>query len=420
MTTTDDAPTSIAASSHSRNSYRTPARAASARRLISQSDTGKLNRTRLLQILYDVGPLSRADLARIAGVAKTTIGSIVQPMVDEGILLEGEPMRSSAQGGKPARPIWFSPHGRPIVAVHVGPDSVRAALVSPTGTILKTSSATYSGTRSARSTVAEQIVTSIKAVLPDNNGHVLGVGVAVSGIVDTDEGRIVEVNLAPQLSGLDLGPLLSRRLGLPVHLDLHPRVQALGDRWFGAGRRISSFASLYCGEAIGVGLVIDGKVHRGRAGAGGEVGHTTVDLGGAICHCGRRGCWETIATHRWLRVHAAIAGLPKAQTMTVGLLAEAVAAAKPGARELMEKYARNIAVGIVNLQQTLAPGLFIVHGEVVCGGELLRQMIEQQVILGVAYHPGGEPAIMFASTKDDIVLLGAAGLVLSESLDLVT
>ena len=108
MTTTDDAPTSIAASSHSRNSYRTPARAASARRLISQSDTGKLNRTRLLQILYDVGPLSRADLARIAGVAKTTIGSIVQPMVDEGILLEGEPMRSSAQGGNGCCTVWLA------------------------------------------------------------------------------------------------------------------------------------------------------------------------------------------------------------------------------------------------------------------------------------------------------------------------
>src|ERR1700709_2843681 len=110
MTTTDDAPTSIAASSHSRNSYRTPARAASARRLISQSDTGKLNRTRLLQILYDVGHLSRAELPRLAGVAKTTIGSIVQPMVYQGLQHGRRPMRSSEQGGKPARPIWFSPH----------------------------------------------------------------------------------------------------------------------------------------------------------------------------------------------------------------------------------------------------------------------------------------------------------------------
>jgi predicted NBD/HSP70 family sugar kinase len=400
--------------------YRTPTRSESAPRLISQSETGKLNRTRLLQILYDVGPLSRAELARIAGVAKTTIGSIVQPMIDVGILVEGEPQRSSAQGGKPARPIWFSPTGRPIVAVHVLPADVRAALVSPTGAILARSTRTYSGTRNSPETITERIVDCIAEVLPADTTDVLGVGVAVGGIVNTDEGVIVEINLAPRLSGLALGPILSRRLGLPVQLDLHPRVQALGDRWFGSGRRVSSFASLYCGEAIGVGLVIDGDVHRGRAGSGGEVGHTIVDLGGAVCQCGRRGCWETIATHRWLRTQAAAIGLPRPGSLTVGPLARLAADGAPGAGELLEKYARNVAVGIINLQQTLAPGLFILHGDIVNGGEPLRALIEQNVIRGVAHHPGGEPSIVFATTHDDIVLLGAAGLVLSESLELLT
>lgn len=397
-----------------------PARAGSAPRLISQADTGRLNRTRLLQILYDMGPRSRADLARIAGVAKTTIGSIVQPMIDEGILLEGAPQRSSAQGGKPSRPIWFSPAGRPIVAVHVLPKDVHAALVSPTGTILARVSGTYSGTRNTRETIVERIVSCVEEVIPHDSTDVLGVGVAVGGIVNTDEGTIVEMNLAPRLSGIPLGPILSGRLGLPVHLDLHPRVQAIGDRWFGSGRRKSSFASLYCAEAIGVGVVIDGDVHRGRAGAGGEVGHTIVDLRGAVCHCGRRGCWETIASHRWLRSRAASLGLPRPQSMTVEALTRLVADGVPGARRLLEKFAHNVAVGIINLQQTLAPDLFIVHGEIVNGGEQLRMLIEQNVIEGVAHHPGGEPVIEFASTQDDIVLLGAAGLVLSESLEMLT
>src|ERR1700754_2284179 len=143
-----------------------PARAASAPRLISQSDTGRLNRTRLLQILYDLGPRSRADLARIAGVAKTTIGSIVQPMIDAGILVEGAPQRSSAQGGKPARPLWFSPAGRPIIAVHVLPKNVYAALVSPTGTILARASGTYSGTRDSPEMIVERIVSCVEEITP--------------------------------------------------------------------------------------------------------------------------------------------------------------------------------------------------------------------------------------------------------------
>jgi predicted NBD/HSP70 family sugar kinase len=400
--------------------YRAPAKIASSPRLISQTATGKLNRGRLLQILYDVGPSSRAELARIAGVTKTTIGSIVQPMLDEGILAEGEPLRSSIQGGKPARPIWFPADGRPIVGVHVGPGTVRAALVGPTGVMRATATGTFSGVNSSHKTIVDSIARCIESVLPTDGTTPLGVGVAVGGMVDTDHGTIVEVNLAPRLSGLALGTLLSERLRLPVHIDLHPRVQALGDRWFGTGRSVSNFASIYCGEAIGAGFVIDGSIHRGAGGAGGEVGHTTVDLGGAVCDCGRRGCWETIASHRWLQGAAATLDLPRARTMTVGPLRELAEADNPGAVELFEKYARNIAVGIVNLQQILAPGLFIMHGDVVQGGEGLRVLIENHVRLGVAPHPGGEPRIEFSQSNDDITLLGAAGLVLSQSLELLT
>ncbi|MDQ1609920.1 MAG: hypothetical protein QOE16_2652 [Microbacteriaceae bacterium] len=416
--------------------YHAPARVPSAPRLISPAGAGKVNRTRLLQILYDVGPSSRAQLARISRVTKTTIGAIVQPMIDDGILVEGEPQQSSSQGGKPARPIWFSPVDRPTVAVHVLPGTVRAALVSLTGSVITESSASFDPIERDQDAIIDRVTSTIQAVLPSDGGAlpggvalpgggvlgggVLGVGVAVAGIVNTDEGRIVEVNLAPGLAGLELGPLLSRRLGLPVHLDHHPRVQALGDRWFGSGRRASSFASIYCGEAIGVGLVIDGAVHRGAAGAGGEAGHTIVDLGGTVCRCGRTGCWETIASHRWLQAEAAIAGLPAADALTVGPLARLAAGNNPQAAELFDRFARNVAIGIINLQQILAPGLFILHGDVVQGGEELRERVQKYVVDGIPAHAGGAPAITFASTDDDITLLGAAALVLSQSLDLLT
>jgi predicted NBD/HSP70 family sugar kinase len=389
--------------------------------LISQSATGRLNRMRMLQILYDAGPLSRAELARTAGVAKTTIGSIVQPMLDQGILVEGEPQRSSAQGGKPARPIWFSATGHPLATAHVGPASVHAALVSPTGVILSTAESTFSGERSSPASIIRGVAETIEKILPGAGGKsVLGLGIGVGGIVNTSEGRIVEVNLAPRLSGLALGPELVQRFGVPVYLDHHPRVQALGDRWFGVGRTISSFASIYCGEAIGAGFVIDGQVHRGRAGSGGEVGHTVVDFQGAVCRCGRRGCWETIATHSWLRSQAALAKLPRPQRTTVESLAALADAGEQKATQLLDRFARNVSVGLINLQQTLAPGLFILHGDVTNGGEPLRESIERYVRTGVAHHPGGDPSVVFAGADDDITLLGAAGLVLSESLDMLT
>lgn len=387
---------------------------------MSPSLAGQQNRERILQTLYEVGPVSRAQLARISQVTKTTIGAIVQPMLDLGVLVEGEPQPSTSVGGKPARPLWFSPAGRPMVAVHLLPGTVRTALVSPTGSVIHEAAAKYPATTLDQSLIIDCVAACIKEVLPPDHRSVLGIGVAVGGIVDTDAGKIIEVNLAPGLAGLPLGPLLAERLELPVNIDLHPRVQAIGDRWFGSGRQQASFASVYCAEAIGVGLMIDGNIHRGIGGAGGEIGHTVVDLGGGLCRCGRRGCWETIATHRWLRAEAKARGLTGATTMTAGPLARLAAAGKRPANELLTIYAQNIAVGLTNLQQILAPGLFIMHGDIVQGGEPFRAMIEEFLIAGAPAHPGGTPKILFAGAQDDITLLGAAGLVLSHSLNLLT
>lgn len=387
--------------------------------LISPTTAAEVNRSRILQALYDLGPLTRADLARLAGVTRATIGTIVQPMIDQRVLVEREAQPSSAAGGKPARPLWFSPSSRPIAAVHLLPGRVRAALVNVAGTVLTRTSGGFPANTKHADVVVDCIVECLRQVLPAEGVPVLGVGIAVAGMVDTDTGTILAINLAPGLAGLPIGPLVAERIGAPVHIDLHPRTQALGDRWFGQGRGVSSFASIYTGEAIGVGLVLDGRIHRGAGGAGGEIGHTIVDLDGELCRCGKRGCWETIATHRWLRAEAARLDLPSARRMTAGPLARLAAKGHQHAAELFDRYAWNLAVGIANLQQILAPDLFILHGDAPAGGEALRSRIEYHVQDNLPPRPGGHPQIAFTDLDDDATLLGAAGLVLSHSLQLV-
>ncbi|HUY52562.1 MAG TPA: ROK family transcriptional regulator [Streptosporangiaceae bacterium] len=390
----------------------------SAPTLISPAIAGEVNRARVLQALYDVGPLSRADLARLTGCTRATIGSIVQPMIDRNLLAEGVRQPSSSAGGKPARPLWFSPQSQPIAALHLLPGQIDAALVQAGGTIMETTSRGFDPQTRHPECVINAAVDCVEQIRQAGAPRPLGVGIAVGGMVDTDQGTIVQINLAPGLAGLPLGPLVAERTGLPTYLELHSRVQALGDRWFGQGRGLSNFASIYAGDALGVGLVLGGTVYRGSAGAGGEIGHTVVQAGGLECGCGQRGCWETIASHRWLRGEAVRLGLPSAPTMTTGRLARMVARGDKRASDLFDQYARNLAIGVANLQQIIAPGLFILHGEVVAGEEPLRSRIERNVREAVLHHPGGKPTIAFASLDDRATLLGAAGLVLSHSLQL--
>ena len=383
--------------------------------LLSSSKMGSANRGLVIQALYDLGPTSRAELARLAGVNRTTISGIVQTLIDAGLLVENDPAPIGRQGGKPARPLWFSPNAKPICGVLLMPEAVHACVVTLDGQVLAESTLPLPDGSGPVEPIVQAIATCVASALTQVKDTPLGIGVAVGGMVDTDSGSIVTMNLAPSLDGYALANDLGARFGLPVRLDHHPRALLVGDRWFGQGRGIPQFAVVYTGEVLGGALYFDGHLYRGAAGAGGELGHTFVQVDGELCRCGRRGCWDTIATLGWLRREARKAGLPQAETINSGFLAE-LAGKDADAARLLDRYARNVAIGIANLQQTLAPNRYILHGDVVLGGEVMIEAISRHVRSLVPARPGGTIEIVAGDAGDRAALLGAAGLVLSDML----
>lgn len=384
--------------------------------LISSSSVGSANRGRILQALFDLGPTSRADLARYTGVNRATISGIIQPMVDQKVLVEGDAIPANESGGKPARPLWFSEDAQPICAVLLMHDSVRSCLVSLNGEISAESEAAFPAGTSDVRVLMDVIADCVGETLASAARPAIGIGVAAVGMIDTDKRAIVAVNLAPLLDGFPLGSELESRFGLPTSIDHHPRALLVGDRWFGLGRGRRNFAVVYTGDVLGGALFLDGHLFRGPGGAGGELGHTFVQLGGRRCKCGRIGCWETIATLGWLREEAGNVELPGAETMTAAQLCALAAQGVAAAGQLLDRYAHNIAVGIANLQQTMAPNFIILHGDVVGGGERLVSAIAKHLHELVPWRPGGEIELALGEHEDVAALRGAAGLVLSDLL----
>ncbi|KQT02794.1 ROK family transcriptional regulator [Rhizobium sp. Leaf386] len=387
--------------------------------LVSSSDVGAVNRGRILQALYDNGPTSRADLARKAGVNRTTVTGIVQPMIEENLLVEGKAARSAAQGGKPARPLFFNPGAPMLVAVLLLPGKIQTCLVTLTGAIFALQKASFDVNGKADAFIATMIDT-LSKTLAETTQPPFGIGIAAGGMIDSDKGVIVTVSLAPVLTGLPLVNILSEHFGLPVVIDHHPRALLVGDRWFGPGRGQQSFAAIYTGEVLGGAFYINGQVYRGLAGSGGELGHTIVQFDGMPCNCGKRGCWETIATLSWLRHEAAHMKMDNPQDVTSARLAsEAETGASP-ALALLDRYARNIAVGIANLQQTMSLNFYILHGDAATGGERLSDLVKHHVQDLVLKRPNQEITIVSNGLGEGhTALRGAAGLVVSEHLKLI-
>ncbi|WP_419997473.1 ROK family protein [Streptomyces boninensis] len=298
---------------------------------------------------------------------------------------------------------------RPLLgAVEVLPGRVHAALVDRSGELLRRTAA---GFEPAAGDAAGVDAAVRQAALECFEGReLIGVGVAATGIVDPERGAFIEVNDVPALAGYPVADVLRQALGVPVHVEHRARLQVLGDRWFGAGRGLASFASVATGEVLGVGILYDGELlapHGGRSGA-----HMTVVAGGEPCTCGARGCWKTVATTRWLRRRAQAAGLGAG--VTLAELASRGAQAGD-AREVVDEYADNLALGLVNIQQFFASGLFVLHGEAVEGGEPFRARVEERLRRDSGWSTAAPPRVVLgeAGQPDDVALLGGAGLVLT-------
>nr|WP_249416663.1 ROK family protein [Streptomyces sp. TS71-3] len=295
------------------------------------------------------------------------------------------------------------PAPRVLGAVELLPGRIRAAVLSVSGRVLERTEEAYDPGAPGPAEVDAALARSARVFA---GRAPVGVGIAAAGLVDPDAGVITEVNDVPALHGYPVGERLRALTGAPVRVEHRARLQALGDRWFGPGRGRRTFASVSTGEVLGVGILYDGEVlapHGGRSGA-----HMTVSASGERCTCGSRGCWKTLATTRWLR----------ARTRAAGLGADLSLAALAGrdderARGVVAEYADNLALGLANVQQLFAPGLFVLHGEAREGGERFRALIERRLRSGVAAGAEEPRVIVSDAAVDDVALLGGAGLVLS-------
>lgn len=218
--------------------------------------------------------------------------------------------------------------------------------------------------RSSVEALVNQLVAAVKAVDATGDEAARAVGLAIPGIVAGN--RVTLCANRPLLNDLDLGDLLSRRLGKPALLENDANAAALAEAWQGAGRGGRSVLFIELGTGIGAGIVTDGRVWPGPNGYAGEVGHVQVEPNGVPCGCGSRGCLETIAgAAGWTRrARAALPGRASRLTRDADQTAILAAAAEGDAvaAEIVVDTGRALgvtlaaAIGLLNLDRVVIGG----------------------------------------------------------------
>ncbi|WP_283133772.1 ROK family glucokinase [Rhizohabitans arisaemae] len=288
------------------------------------------------------------------------------------------------------------------IGVDVGGTKVAAGVVDEEGRILE---------RIGRLTPArDQVKTAetICEVIVELAGRhdVAAVGLGAAGFVD--ESRAT-VRFAPNLAWRE-EPLKRRvedMVGLPVVVENDANAGAWGEARFGAGRGEENLVCVTIGTGIGGGLILGGRLYRGRWGMGGEVGHFRVVPDGRLCGCGNRGCWERYASGSALGLEAKALGM----TESGAQITEAAAAGRRDALTAFGVVGSWIGQGLADLAALLDPGCFVIGGGVSAAGDILLLPVREAFatrLTGRAHRTLAE--IRLAELGPDAGLVGAADL----------
>lgn len=317
------------------------------------------------------GGLSRVELAGETGLSAQTVSNVSRRLIEQGLIREAG--KRIGGPGKPRTILQLEPTGSYAVGVHLDPTVITCVLLDLEGEVVAEVRRHSPASGDAMETLTI-VVGAIGAVLTASavdRAKVSGVGVAAPGPLDTATGVVVRPPLIPSWNDFHLRDELTAATGLPALVAKDVTAAAVAERWRDPAGASRDYVFLYYGTGVGVGMVLDGEVYTGATQNAGDVGHSIVDPGGALCACGRRGCYgESVRPYRLVMqaIWAGIVEPPGGELVPDGVelgldvetidalfteLTDAAAAGDAVATEILDRSIRNTAFYLSNLSALL-------------------------------------------------------------------
>ncbi|MBA6435380.1 ROK family glucokinase [Streptomyces sp. GMR22] len=305
------------------------------------------------------------------------------------------------------------------IGVDIGGTKIAAGVVDEEGSILETSQVSTPHTPEG---VVDAIADAVRIV---SEGHEIeAVGIGAAGYVDDKRATVL---FAPNINWRHeaLKDKVEQRVGLPVVVENDANAAAWGEYRFGAGVGHDDVVCITLGTGLGGGIIIGGRLHRGRFGVAAEFGHIRVVPDGLLCGCGSQGCWEQYASGRALVRYARqrAAATPENATVLLGLgdgtsegiegkhISDAARQGDPVAIDSFRELARWAGAGLADLASLFDPSAFIVGGGVSDEGDLVLEPIRKSFrrwLVGNQWRPHAQ--VLAAQLGGKAGLVGAADL----------
>lgn len=396
--------------------------------LATRATPREVNRRIVLNLIREHQPISRAELARRMNVRRAALTAIIRDLLASGEIYEVG-RAASVRGRRPTL-IRVRTSGRLAVAVDVRPSHTSIALADFGGSVLARDA--FDTPRNPDE-LARRLVTRVEAIMEGRTSDdgesatCQGIGIVVPGMVDRRSGQIL---YAPRLGwrNVNLSDAIRARLDVPVSVESAPIACALARLWLMTGehRGVNNFAYVSVSDGVGVGIVMAGEVLRGENHTAGELGHVSLDPGGPVCACGKRGCWEAFSCNAATiaRYAEQIAGPHRGPRLerverdgmpTIEEIVRRALAGEPAAVATLSETGRQIGRGLAAVVSAFNPKRIYVGGEVTAAWSLLEAPIRNALVEGTLTDAARATPVYPDTNPAEYRLLGAVALVAAPS-----
>jgi N-acetylglucosamine repressor len=391
----------------------------------TRAQTRNHNKALVLKTIYDQGEISRADVARLTGLTRPTVSSTVGELMDEELVAEVG--YGPSEGGKPPILLTVVDNSNHLIGIDLANSEFRGAVINLRGDVVHRRRLPVNDQDG--DAALELVYRLVQELVAAADSPILGIGLGTPGLMDPEAGVVrYAVNL--NWRELPLRDLLEARFNLPAYIANDSQVAALGEYTFGPQRQSSNLVVVKVGRGVGAGIVINGSLFYGDGFGAGEIGHIRVVDNGLRCRCGNEGCLETVVSSRALIRHAwqvwdenpdsplrQVAA--SADRLTTDLIVQAFQAGEPHLQPVIEHMGRHLGQSLAGLAGTLNIRHIAIGGSLARFGEALVEPVRQEMRRHVQHTQAGETIVSVATLGEDIVILGAAALLLANELALV-
>jgi predicted NBD/HSP70 family sugar kinase len=378
---------------------------------VARSNTIRdINRQIILNYVREEGLISRADIARVTELQRSTVSLIVDELLKANLI---EEIEGESSGGRPPQLLSL----KTLKAVVIGIDLRKKITVVGTSDLSgKLLEKREFPTSPDFTETMNQIIKSVHYFIDKSDGSIEGIGISLPGMVESGNNKVVNI---PHFDWHHpkIAEMIENATGLPVIIENDTNATALAELWLGRPEisNVRDFVVVLIHSGIGTGIVFDGQIYRGKDGVAGEFGHMTIGSNAPVaCAAGSYNCWEAFASDRAARArYAKLSGNKNGSSeINFDQLVELALKGDKNAQTALKETAHYIGLGISNLIQGLSPEVTIIAGKFVQVWSLIADDVIKGAESGMCQ---GYPSvnIMPSTLGAYPTLMGAFSLILA-------